>query len=100
MDFLEKSNHREEMNTTVAYTSGSERCAFLPWLCFCLLFIPCSSEEQKGSGLFFGSESEPRIDDGMCRKRDLTPFVQSLNPVPELAEGATFFRLLSPKGAK
>ena len=23
-------------------------------------------KEQKGSGLFFGSESEPRIDDGKC----------------------------------
>ena len=31
MDFLKKSNHREEMNTTVANASGSERCAFLPW---------------------------------------------------------------------
>jgi hypothetical protein len=37
---------------------------------------PKGSEEQKGSGLFFGSESEPRIDDGKCLKRDLTPFVQ------------------------
>ena len=30
-EFLKKSNHREEMNTTVADASGSERCAFLPW---------------------------------------------------------------------
>ncbi len=25
-----------------------------------------ASEEQKGSGLFFGSESEPRTDDVKC----------------------------------
>jgi len=26
LEFLKKSNHREETNTTVAYASGSERC--------------------------------------------------------------------------
>ena len=40
-------------------------------------------EEQKGSGFFFGSESEPRIDDGKCRKRNLTPFVQPLTAPKE-----------------
>jgi hypothetical protein len=25
---------------TVAHASGSERCVFLPWLFFCLFFLP------------------------------------------------------------
>ena len=29
LEFLKKSNHREETNTTVAYASGSERCVCL-----------------------------------------------------------------------
>ncbi len=32
MDFLEKSNHREEMNTTVAHASGSESSVLFPRL--------------------------------------------------------------------
>ena len=36
----------------------------------------CNLGEQKGSGLFFGSESEPSIEYVKCWKRDLTPFVQ------------------------
>jgi len=39
-------------------------------------FEPLDFEEQKGSGLFFGSESEPRTEYIKCWKRDLTPFVQ------------------------
>lgn len=39
MDFLEKSNHREEMNTTVAYASGSECSVLFPCLCFCLFRV-------------------------------------------------------------
>ncbi len=32
MHFLEQTNHREGMSTTVAYASGSERYVFLSWL--------------------------------------------------------------------
>jgi len=32
--------------------------------------------EQKGSGFFFSSMSEPRINGVKCWKKDLTPFVQ------------------------
>ena len=46
MDFLEKSNHREEMNTTVAHASGSESSVFLsvkfrviPWQILLLLLV-------------------------------------------------------------
>jgi len=48
------------MSATVAHASGSERCV-------CLFRVSASaSEEQKGSGLFFGIESEPRTDDVKC----------------------------------
>jgi len=40
LDFLKKSNHREEMNTTVANASGSESSVLFPWQ---MLLLPAVS---------------------------------------------------------